>query len=302
MTSRGYTILSVLTLLIIAVGTYAHSTLPATAALGTVHCAPRTERMPNITARAAHVYDIKGEQVLFSKHDEAQLPLASLTKLATAIVAADTLDATETLTISEDALTPEGDSGLFYGEQWGAQDLIDFTLMTSSNDGARALALAAGSGSIDGALQHMNTLATRIGTSQMFFLNETGLDVSSTTAGAYGSARDVGRLLTYAYTHTGDALFGSAQTVDSFTSRSGITHRAVHTADIAGNPGQVIVKTGFTDLAGGNLAVLTEVLPGRPVAIVVLGATRETREADVLALTAAARAAVKRATLCGTSL
>lgn len=297
MTSRGYTIASIVALTLIAAGSYAHAQLSVHQPVTAQYCTRIA--MPDITARAAYVYDVQNDTRIFGKNTEAQLPLASLTKLATAVVASAELKDTRTVTISEQALTPEGDSGFFAGETWAVQDLLDFTLMTSSNDGARALALAAAGGSTTPFIEAMNAFATEIGATQTFFVNETGLDISSSTAGAYGSARDVAHLLAQAYAVRGDAFLASTQSASAFTSLSGFTHEATHTADIAGTlPGELIVKTGFTDLAGGNLAVLTEVLPGRPVAVVVLGATRETRESDVATLIEAARAQMKRATLC----
>ena len=297
MTNKGYTVVSIFALAVIAIGTYAHATVMPISVAGLQQCAELA--MPEVTAKSVYVYDVKTGKSLFTKNAEAQLPLASLTKLATAVVATAQLKSTDTITITEEALTPEGDSGLFAGENWKVQDLLDFTLMTSSNDGARALALAAADGQTKPFIDAMNELASKIGARQTFFANETGLDISSTTAGAYGSARDVAHLLTYAYTQRGDTFFASTQAASAYTSLSGFTHDATHTADIAGNiPGELIVKTGFTDLAGGNLAVLAEVLPGRPVAVVVLGASRETRESDVITLLDAARSNVKRVTLC----
>ena len=298
MTRNSTTILAALALVIITAGTYAHIAVRnASFTEATVLCP--TARMPQVTAEAAYVYDITKGRAVFEKEGEAQLPLASLTKLVTALVTVNTLPETKTVSISENALTPEGDSGFVPGESWEMKDLLAFTLMTSSNDGARALALAASNGSIDEFITKMNQLVKTIGLSQTFFLNETGLDVSSSTAGAYGSARDIALLLSHIYNHDEDVLSGSTQAANVYTSLSGITHTAEHTSSVAGEiPGELVVKTGFTDLAGGNLAVLAEVLPGRPVAIVVLGATRESRDTDVRALATAARDALKREALC----
>lgn len=298
MNQNSFSILAVLSLIIIGAGTYAHIHIDNIFA-GTIPSCVATPSMPSITAQSAYVYDIKTSAVIFEKNSEAQLPLASLTKLATALTASQTLSDGERVHISEWALAPEGDSGFSENETWELKDLLAFTLITSSNDGARAIALAADNGSLEDFITKMNDMVRSVGLSQTFFLNETGLDVSSSTAGAYGSARDVALLLTHAYETDRDVLTGSAQAANVFTSLSGLTHTAKHTSAIAGVlPGEVIVKTGFTDLAGGNLAVLEEVFPGRPVAIVVLGATKETRDEDVYALAQAARNALKRATLC----
>ncbi len=58
--------------------------------------------------------------------------------------------------------------------------------------------------------------------------------------------------------------------------------RAFNTNEALGEiPGLLMGKTGFTDLAGGNLAVVFEAGPARPIVVVVLGSTREGRFADM---------------------
>lgn len=302
MSTLASTITATFALVIIAFGTHAHQSEVNAHHVAQALCTMRIvgSETEALNAKAAYVYDVKTGHVVFEKNEDAQLALASITKLATVLVASETLSANETVVITDDAFTPEGDSGFTRGETWRAEDLIDFTLMTSSNDGARALALHS-AGSVDDFIARMNTLAKEIGLAQTYFLNETGLDSSIGTAGAYGSARDVAHLLAYAYNQNGAAYNRSTQSASVYTSLSGITHNVEHTSTVAGNlPGELIVKTGFTDLAGGNLAVLTELMPGRPVAIVVLGATRESRDTDTLLLSELATHALKRATLCQT--
>lgn len=295
---RIYTLTALFLLTVIASGTYAHTQVDGAVHTQT-HVACTIATAPQIVAHAAYAYDVSNKEVLFAKNSNAQLPLASLTKIMTALVAAEKLPRGEVVSISEQALTTEGNSGLFAQELWEVKDLIDFTLMTSSNDGARALALSASKQDITAFINEMNAEAAEAGLTQTYFLNETGLDVSTSTAGAYGSARDIAQLLMHALRNDPDALYGSAQQASVYTSLSGFLHNATHTSDIPRlMSGDIIVKTGFTDLAGGNLAVLTELLPGKPVALVVLGSTRETREDDILALANVAKEKLHRRALC----
>lgn len=263
-----------------------------------------TAGIPQITARAAYVLDVTSGDVLYEKAALNPMPLASLTKVMTVLVASRVLDPESDIVISQDALASEGDAGLVLGEVWRAQDLIDFTLITSANDGARALARASmehTGESSDAFVERMNTLASTLGLSQTYFLNETGLDVNTRVAGAYGSARDVAHLLGYLYQEAGEVVFASSRATHTFVSRSGITHRAENTSSTAGHlPGQAISKTGFTDLAGGNLGIVAEILVGKPVALVVLGSTREERDRDIETLYRATRDLLKRDTLCPT--
>ena len=300
-------IVALLTALVIGVGFLIHAfIIEPEPYVEAVACVPVNSENVSIEASAAYVINLKTNEVLYAREAQAQMPLASLTKLMTTLVASEVLDGSEVVTIYPEALSVEGESGLVPNELWRVRDLIDFTLITSSNDGAHALALAVkksdekerGRNNFN-FVSAMNAKAEQLQLTQTYFLNDTGLDVSTQTAGAYGSAEDVARLLSYVYSEALNAFNASATSRDVFYSVSGIEHVARHTSDITGVlPGEVIAKTGFTDLAGGNLGVVVEVFPGTPIAIVVLNSTREARDSDVATLYHFSREALKRATLC----
>ena len=140
----------------------------------------------NLKAKAAYVYDVAHGRALFAANEESQLPLASLTKVMTAIVATESLSYDSIVSVDASALGLEGDSGLFMDEQWRARDLLDFMLLVSSNDSASALASAAGAVVMTAEaagtkvechetfLRRMNEKAEEIGLAQTYFLNETG--------------------------------------------------------------------------------------------------------------------------------
>lgn len=270
-------------------------------AIALTRCTERIDA-PQVLAKAAYVYDVSRDTVLYEKASLAQLPLASLTKLMTVDTALSSLELDDHVTISDLALAPEGESGLIRGEKWKAGDLADYSLIESSNDGAHALALAATEklGLEEfGFVDLMNRRARSMGLTQTYFLDDTGLDISAVTAGAYGSARDVAHLLaTIAHTSP-RSLERSVQPEWTFISESGKKHEAENTSLLAAlYPGAIGSKTGYTDLAGGNLALLFEPIPGRQVAIVALGSTREGRVEDVQRLADFAQESVQRSALC----
>ncbi len=260
----------------------------------------------SLTGHAAYAEDLETGETLYEKSSDVQLPLASLTKLMTVLVASDVLSDADVVTISKEALTPDGDSGLIIGERWRAKELIDFTLVTSANDGAHALALAAQAKSKstpEAFIARMNTKAVSLGMSQTFFADDTGLDISINSAGAFGSARDVGKLFAYIVRTKPRLIEGTTVDTDTFISLDGTKHRGKNTSSVITElSGAIGSKTGFTDLAGGNLAVTFEPLPGRPVLAVVLGSTREGRDTDMLTLTKAIKASMRRAIICKSSL
>lgn len=262
------------------------------------------ERVPEpvVRAEAAYVFDVESGRALYQKNAEAQLPLASVSKIMTVYAALDALTPQASVTVTDEALTPEGDWGFKKNEVWRAGDLAAYTLIESANDGARALMLAAaeklGMSEAD-FIDAMNRRARGLDLAQTYFINETGLDVSTSVAGAYGSARDMATLLTHIALTAPERIEQSIKREVTFVSESGVSHTATNTALLASAYGAAIgSKTGFTDLAGGNLAFIYEPIPGRPVAVVVLGSTREAREPDVATLATFARASLMRQFAC----
>ena len=221
---------------------------------------------PPLEARAAYAFDIQTGSTIIEMHSDASLPLASITKLMTAYIAKETL-----------------------GQ--GVQTAIDIMLISSSNEIAAELRKKSEAVQPNPLfVDRMNATAERFGFTTLSFLNETGLDMSSTTAGAYGSARDVAR---FAAMLAG----GAPELIErSVLADLGTIHNTSLLA--AALPAARLSKTGFTDLAGGNLVIVYEPVPGRPVALSVLGSSREGRESDMRALVDVLDPYMRRAILC----
>lgn len=247
----------------------------------------------NVLAKAVYIYDINDHKIIYQKNEQAQLPLASLTKLMTALTAIELAPKNAKVAIRKEFLVGEGDSGLKDGEVWDLKKLLDFSLIVSSNDGARSVASVIGANvlktndySIGRAdfIKKMNEKAVNIGLKQTYFLNESGLDENESQAGAYGSAEDISKLLEYIMVHNPEILEATKLSVEDIASESKI-HNAQNTnTDIGKIPNLIASKTGYTNLAGGNLAIAFDASVGRPVIIVVLGSTQDGRFSDVMQL------------------
>jgi D-alanyl-D-alanine carboxypeptidase len=241
-----------------------------------------------LVAEAAVLYDMRTNRVLYQKNANKQLPLASLTKLMAAEVVLSLREPQTPVLIERENLRTEGDSGLRVGETLTVGELITLALVASSNDAMEAAAASLGTNSIE----QMNTAAKRMGLTQTHFFNATGLDVTETTSGAYGSAFDVARLATIFYNHHPD-FFELTTRPEVFVDQRGASiTAAATTAQLQSIPGFVAAKTGFTDLAGGNLVAVFDLEPGLTVVAVALGSTREGRFADIKTLIEAARASI----------
>lgn len=235
----------------------------------------------NITleAKSAVVYNPDENRILYSHNAYQSMPLASVTKIMTALAAYESDSPWQEVVVSAEALATEGDSGLRRDERWQLADLIKFTLITSSNDGAAALAAVAGT---DNFVVKMNELAGQLSLEQTHFNNPTGLDLPGGQAGSYGSAFDVAKLMGYTLANHPEILTATKEANWSVISDSSFNHVASNTNRLAGYlPGLFASKTGYTVAAGGNLAVAVDLGLREPVIVVVLGSSEEGRFRDV---------------------
>ncbi len=242
-----------------------------------------TQPFPEValSARAAIVYDLATRETLYAKNADAQLPLASLSKLLTVYAALGELGEGSSVAVGRDALRYDPPRAFRGGETFALADLARLTLTGSLNDGAATLAgaAAAHAGVAEG-IMFANSAAA-LGLAQTYALNGNGLDESGLLSGAYGSARDVALLAgTFVERYPEIALATTRPSV-SATSLAGKTYTIANTnRDLAEAPRLLLSKTGSTELAGGNLALVFDAAIEHPIAIVVLGSSKEARFAD----------------------
>lgn len=252
-----------------------------------------------LSAKSALVLDVRTGDLLYEKDIVTKRPLASITKLMTALVAREVAENGLVVPISKEAVSQAGEGGLRVGERYSIERLTDLTLLTSSNDGAYALAAAAGAviDPQDGAaafVKAMNVRANELGLKETYFRNPTGLDITEEEAGAYGSARDVAKLLEYILVNYPEILEETTERKTLIDDLSGAMHSASNTNPVADAiPSLIGSKTGYTTLAGGNLAVVFNAGADRPIIVVILGSTHSGRFSDVLELIEATQAKLK---------
>lgn len=248
-----------------------------------------------LEGKGIYITDLATGKVLFAREPDAQLPLASLTKVALALVVSEVLSPEEIITISRSAVI-RGEGGLTMGEEWLARDLIDYMLIASSNTAAEGLAEAA-EGRLRGkypeaprgeaAVWRMNSLAERLGLQSTYFVNASGLDESTTQAGALGSSKDIAGLFAYAL-RANRSLFAGTVRAGEVVGPLNMPKKEAHNTNevLSSIPNIIMGKTGLTDLAGGNLAIVFDAGVNHPVVIVVLSSTPEGRFEDMKKLVA----------------
>jgi D-alanyl-D-alanine carboxypeptidase len=149
---------------------------------------------PGVSAQSAVLMDQSSGRVLFQHNSQEKLPIASITKVMTAILAIESGNMNKTFTVSEEALRTEGSSiYLKAGEKMKLKDLVYGLMLRSGNDASRAIAEAVG-GSESGFVLMMNEKARVLGMTDSHFTNPNGLE----NPDHYSTAYDMALLTRYA--------------------------------------------------------------------------------------------------------
>ena len=138
-------------------------------------------RVPTVPAAAALLADLDTGQILYAKDPRAPRPIASVTKMMTALLTLETLPLDHVVRVDPRAVFDRDDFGasstlgLRAGERISVENLLYALLLGSANDAADALAIAV-DGSIPAFVRHMNDRARQLGMLQTRFFSANGLD------------------------------------------------------------------------------------------------------------------------------
>ena len=231
---------------------------------------------PTTGARTALVLDGSSGSVMYQKDGERSLPPASVTKIATAILATEAGSMDQWVTVDVDSRQMPGSSvmGLVPGDCFRLRDLLYGLMLPSGNDAALAIGRHI-AGSDAAFVDRMNGLVQRLHLADTHFENPHGLD----TAGHVASAHDLALLARYAMTIPD---FTSVVGASRWTAQGSRTIPLTNTnAFLPSYPGADGVKTGFTDDAGRTL-VASVTKNGRRVFVVLLNAPNRDADAKLL--------------------
>ncbi|WP_083492544.1 D-alanyl-D-alanine endopeptidase [Cupriavidus sp. JZ107] len=252
-------------------------TPPSRPSLGEALGLRDTDDALSLRSSVALVMDQNTNEVLFQKNAAAVLPIASITKLMTALVVMDArLPMDEVLTITEEDRDTEkhSSSRLRFGTQLTRQELMLLALMSSENRAASALGRHY-PGGLPAFVQAMNRKARELGMNDSHFVDSSGLSSSNVS-----SALDLARLVKAAYRNPTIRAF-STQT-EHEVNVLGRTQHYVSTNRLVrgGNWDIGLQKTGFISEAGRCLVMQARV-GGRDVVMVFLDSSGNlTRFAD----------------------
>lgn len=221
---------------------------------------------PPLSLQAASVLLIKvdqinQEQTIFAKLSDKKSPIASITKLMTAVVASEFYKDQEKIAVSQEAVKQlENIGGLKPGEILSISDLLKITLIESSNDAAFALTEPMGGAEAFTALMNLKAKDLRLDNS--YFYSPNGLDPEDTGLAPYlmnfSTARDLVKLAKYILTNHPEiiTILGQKQTT-LYLSDGSFHHFLETTNELLGKiPNIIAGKTGTTARAGGCLLLI----------------------------------------------
>lgn len=232
---------------------------------------------PVINAKAAIVFDLGSGKVLYEKNADKRLPIASLTKLMTVVVARENFSLDEVVTISENAANqPPAKIWLKPGEKISVEDLIKTALIRSGNDAT--VALAEHSNDLENFVAQMNEKAITLGLQNTHFTNPVGYDDPKN----YSTVYDLALLASYVLR---DPLLKNiaAQNRETIFSTE---NRAYHLASTNVLFGSYLdirgLKTGSTEEAGACFAAMAKSEDARETLAIVLDSPNRFQEAKVM--------------------
>jgi D-alanyl-D-alanine carboxypeptidase (penicillin-binding protein 5/6) len=236
------------------------------------------DALPDVTVKEGGVFDAEG-RMLWGRAPHTRRPMASITKIMTAVVALERSKTTDVVTVPRVAIkVGESSAGLVAGERLTVRELLEATLVKSGNDAAAALAIHV-AGSEEAFVGMMNAKAEQLDLADTSFKNPHGLDAP----GHYTTAEDLGVLARYAMSKP---VFRDIAKRSTVTIGRGKRRRVLHSTDmlLGVYQGAVGIKTGHTDGAGYSIVSAAERRGVLLYAVVLGTASDRQRFADAKAL------------------
>ena len=227
-----------------------------------------------VNARAAVLLEAGSGEVIFGQNENARLPMASTTKIMTALVALEALPLNTPVKITAASVGVEGSSVyLAEGEVLTLEQLLYALLLESANDAASAIAVAV-SGSVEDFAERMNQKAAELGLTDTHFVNPHGLDHEDHYTTAYELAVITRAALE---NETFRTICATERKTIPLHGTEGVRLLLNHNKLLDSYEGCIGVKTGFTKKTGRCLVSAAE-RDGVTLIAVTLGAPDDWRD------------------------
>ena len=207
----------------------------------------------SVNAKASVIYEPESDTILYAKNEHARLPMASTTKIMTALVAIERENLNKKVKVDPRSVGIEGSSAyLRAGEEFTLRELLYALMLRSANDAAEAIAYAV-AGSIEEFAFLMNEKATLLGLCDTHFTNPHGLDDDE----HYTTALELAKITAAALEYPEFCEIVSTKT--KLVEKEGLTRLfANHNKMLSRYDGCIGVKTGYTQKSGRCLVSAAE--------------------------------------------
>jgi D-alanyl-D-alanine carboxypeptidase len=226
---------------------------------------------PTLNSKSSLIYDTYSKRFLFENNTKSKLPIASLTKILSAVVVLENFDNDEIVTISNRSLKVDGErQDLFLGEKISVRNLLKMMMIESSNDAASAMAEYAKVSKNMDFVEAMNSKARALGMKDSKFFDPAGLDDNG-----YSTGTDLAKLVEYSLNYKEIWDFSSEKTAIIQSSDDTIQRSITSTNRLLGLINDIFGgKTGYTDGAGQCMIMIVNVpdYQGKIISV-VLGST-----------------------------
>ena len=241
------------------------------AAFSPVHAAAASEgsrprAVPDLKSNAFYIVDQTDSKVLAARNERVAVPIASITKLMTALVVLDARQPMdETITITKDDVrgTPGSSSRLAAGARLTRGDLMHLALMSSENRAAHALCRQY-DGGLQACVKAMNARAKALGMKSARFVEPTGLSAANVA-----SPEDLAKLVRAAGANATIRAYSTDPQHTMRVNKQSLEFRNTNLLVDKSNWQVTVQKTGYIAEAGRCL-VMEAVIDGRDVVIVLL--------------------------------
>lgn len=236
--------------------------------------------VPDHTAKAVLMYDLTTGRTLYQEHATKRMPMASLTKIMTAIIALENKRSDDRYIVHQENLVGEDSMGLDAGEVLDQEELLYGMMLKSGNDAAEVFATNYDKGR-DAFIQAMNDKAKALGLSDTQFSNPSGLQGDGVQ---YTTAYDL--LVMTRYALETFPLFDTVVATYEHQIPATSSHKAYdlynETNLLTSYPGVKGVKTGYTPEAGLCLVTLLDYHGHRIIGILLNSENRRQEMKDFL--------------------
>ncbi|MDD5415623.1 MAG: D-alanyl-D-alanine carboxypeptidase [Candidatus Daviesbacteria bacterium] len=222
--------------------------------------------VPIVSARAVFIEDLATNTILYQKDADTPLPIASTTKIMTALVGVEYFKQNSILTIGSSANIPGSRVGLVSGENLSFRSLLYGMLLNSGNDAAFALAENYPGGVLS-FISAMNKKVLELNLHSTHFDNPAGFD----SPNHYSSAADLAKITKEALKNSQLARIFATKETNIVSLDKRYSHQLFNLNKLLTQINGVLgIKTGTTDQAKENLVTLIE-RDGHRVLIIILG-------------------------------